>query len=198
MMRGLMAIALVSAAILLPGDSWGDDPPAPKQDPGTLFRRIDTNRDGKISRDEFRNFTTTAQRFKDRPEQARGLFERLDANRDGSLSLDEMRTLGVEVSYEPDLEASELPGRLAGINVLVVRGTEVSKAAFEAGSALNLVIRAGAAPIDAARGLCVPQLLLHSCPRSPWPRCAGLRSSRSSQSSAPCCCRRRRCTRRCG
>ena len=68
----------------------------------------------------------------------------LVADRLSESSLDEMRTLGVEVSYEPDLEASELPGRLAGINVLVVRGTEVSKAAFEAGSALNLVIRAGA------------------------------------------------------
>lgn len=55
-----------------------------------------------------------------------------------------MRTLGVEVSYEPELDASELPARLAGVNVLVVRGTEVSKAAFDAGSALNLVIRAGA------------------------------------------------------
>ena len=55
-----------------------------------------------------------------------------------------MRTLGVEVSYEPELEAAELPARLPGINVLVVRGTEVNKAAFDAGSALNLVIRAGA------------------------------------------------------
>lgn len=55
-----------------------------------------------------------------------------------------MRTLGVEVNYEPELEASDLPNRLSGVNVLIVRGTEVSKAAFDAGSALNLVIRAGA------------------------------------------------------
>jgi D-3-phosphoglycerate dehydrogenase len=68
----------------------------------------------------------------------------LVADRLSESSLDEMRTLGVEVSYEPELEAAELPGRLAGINVLVVRGTEVNKAAFDAGSALNLVIRAGA------------------------------------------------------
>ncbi len=68
----------------------------------------------------------------------------LIADRLSESSLDEMRTLGVEVSYEPDLDASELPSRLAGINVLVVRGTEVNKAAFDAGSALNLVIRAGA------------------------------------------------------
>jgi D-3-phosphoglycerate dehydrogenase / 2-oxoglutarate reductase len=68
----------------------------------------------------------------------------LVADRLSQSSLDEMRTLGVEVSYEPDLEAAELPARLPGINVLVVRGTEVNKAAFDAGSALNLVIRAGA------------------------------------------------------
>jgi D-3-phosphoglycerate dehydrogenase len=68
----------------------------------------------------------------------------LVADRLSESSLDEMRTLGVDVSYEPDLLASQLPERLADINVLVVRGTEVSKAAFDAGSALNLVIRAGA------------------------------------------------------
>src|SRR6185369_6283610 len=68
----------------------------------------------------------------------------LIADRLSESSLDEMRTLGVEVSYEPELEAASLPARLPGINVLVVRGTEVSKAAFDAGSALNLVIRAGA------------------------------------------------------
>jgi D-3-phosphoglycerate dehydrogenase len=68
----------------------------------------------------------------------------LVADRLSQSSLDEMRTLGVEVSYEPELEAAELPARLPGINVLVVRGTEVNKAAFDAGSALNLVIRAGA------------------------------------------------------
>jgi D-3-phosphoglycerate dehydrogenase / 2-oxoglutarate reductase len=68
----------------------------------------------------------------------------LVADRLSESSLDEMRTLGVEVSYEPELEAAELPDRLPGINVLVVRGTEVNKTAFDAGSALNLVIRAGA------------------------------------------------------
>jgi D-3-phosphoglycerate dehydrogenase len=68
----------------------------------------------------------------------------LVADRLSENSLDEMRTLGVEVSYEPELSAADLPGRLAGVNVLVVRGTQVSKEAFDAGSALNLVIRAGA------------------------------------------------------
>jgi D-3-phosphoglycerate dehydrogenase len=68
----------------------------------------------------------------------------LVADRLSESSLDEMRTLGVEVSYEPELEGEELRRRLPGINVLVVRGTEVDKAAFDAGGALNLVVRAGA------------------------------------------------------
>ncbi|HYJ09916.1 MAG TPA: phosphoglycerate dehydrogenase [Polyangiaceae bacterium] len=68
----------------------------------------------------------------------------LVADRLSESSLDEMRTLGVEVSYEPELQGEELRRRLPDINVLVVRGTEVDKAAFDAGGALNLVIRAGA------------------------------------------------------
>ena len=68
----------------------------------------------------------------------------LVADRLSEPSLDEMRSLGVELSYEPDLSPAELPNRLDGVNVLVVRGTEVTKAAVDAGKALNLIIRAGA------------------------------------------------------
>jgi D-3-phosphoglycerate dehydrogenase len=68
----------------------------------------------------------------------------LVADRLNADSLDEMRALGVEVNYEPDLRAEKLPESLDGINVLVVRGTEVSQAAVRAGKALNLIIRAGA------------------------------------------------------
>lgn len=59
-------------------------------------------------------------------------------------SLDEMRALGVEVLYEPELRAEALPDALEGVNVLIVRGTEVNGAALEAGKSLNLIIRAGA------------------------------------------------------
>jgi D-3-phosphoglycerate dehydrogenase len=59
-------------------------------------------------------------------------------------SLDEMRTLGVAVDYQPDIPPEDLPAALHGVNVLVVRGTEVSKRALEAGESLNLIIRAGA------------------------------------------------------
>src|SRR6187551_2544591 len=68
----------------------------------------------------------------------------LAADRLSESSLDEMRTLGVEVIYDPDLDGEELVNVLDGVNVLIVRGTVVNKAAIDAGSALNLVIRAGA------------------------------------------------------
>jgi D-3-phosphoglycerate dehydrogenase / 2-oxoglutarate reductase len=59
-------------------------------------------------------------------------------------ALDEIRTLGVEVIYRPDLAPHELPAALEEVNVLIVRGTEVTAEAMKAGKALNLIIRAGA------------------------------------------------------
>ena len=59
-------------------------------------------------------------------------------------ALDEMRGLGIEVLYDPTVEAGDLGAHLEGVNVLIVRGTEVTKAALADGKSLNLVIRAGA------------------------------------------------------
>ena len=75
--------------------------------------------------------------------------------------LGELTTLGLQVSYRPGLGASELPAALPGVHVLVVRSTEVSARAIEAGDALTLIVRAGAGvnTIDraaaAARGIFV-------------------------------------------
>src|SRR5438105_7003991 len=92
MMRLAVALALVTLVIAIPADGWSDDPP-PKLEPAALFRRIDANNDGKISREEFRTFIANAPRFKDNPDLARGLFDRLDTNRDGFLSPDEFRKI---------------------------------------------------------------------------------------------------------
>ena len=59
-------------------------------------------------------------------------------------SLDEMRTLGAEVVYRPELRPADLGTALEDVNVLVVRGTQVTAEAIRAGKALNLIIRAGA------------------------------------------------------
>ena len=50
---------------------------------------------------------------------------------------------GAEVISNPALTADDLPNNIAGIDVLVVRSTKVTKAVFEAADKLGLVIRAG-------------------------------------------------------
>src|SRR5262249_46544089 len=49
-----------------------------------------------------------------------------------------------EVDYQPELDAQSLVAAVAGASILVVRSTEVRVEVFERGSALSLVIRAGA------------------------------------------------------
>jgi D-3-phosphoglycerate dehydrogenase len=59
--------------------------------------------------------------------------------------IDGLKAAGCEVVYQPDLKDDALTEavRKSGADVLVVRGTAVSRAALEAGS-LSLVVRAGA------------------------------------------------------
>jgi D-3-phosphoglycerate dehydrogenase len=58
--------------------------------------------------------------------------------------LAQIEALGLTVVHRPELKAGELPGAMAGVGVLVVRGKQVSAEVFERADALSLVIRAGA------------------------------------------------------
>ena len=76
-------------------------------------------------------------------------------------ALDRLADLGHDVDVDPDLSADDLPGRVAGYDVLVVRSTKVVAETIQAGDRLGLVVRAGAGTntIDtaeaAARGVSV-------------------------------------------
>jgi len=59
-------------------------------------------------------------------------------------SLEELKILGLEIVSKPELTKETLPGALDGVGILVVRSTEVSAKAIEAGKQLNLIVRAGA------------------------------------------------------
>jgi D-3-phosphoglycerate dehydrogenase len=67
----------------------------------------------------------------------------LVAGRLPAASLEEMQALGVEVAYQPSLTSDELAHALQGVNVLVIRGLEVTADAIASSNALNLIIRAG-------------------------------------------------------
>jgi D-3-phosphoglycerate dehydrogenase / 2-oxoglutarate reductase len=56
----------------------------------------------------------------------------------------ELESRGHRCSVEPALTTADLPGRIAGVDGLVVRSTKVDRAVFEAADKLGLVIRAGA------------------------------------------------------
>ncbi len=59
-------------------------------------------------------------------------------------TIEDLEARGHECVVEPDLSADDLPSRIAGFDVLVVRSTKVKRAVFEAADRLTLVIRAGA------------------------------------------------------
>jgi len=57
---------------------------------------------------------------------------------------DKIKSLVDKVLYEPKLKENELPDRIAGINILIVRSTIVNAACIEKSDKLSLIIRAGA------------------------------------------------------
>jgi D-3-phosphoglycerate dehydrogenase len=56
----------------------------------------------------------------------------------------QIAALGLTVEHRPELTPGDLPGAMAGVTALVVRGKQVTAAVFEQADALSLVIRAGA------------------------------------------------------
>ena len=56
----------------------------------------------------------------------------------------QLKERGHEVDVIPDLSADDLPGRIEGYDVLVVRSTKVNADVFDAADRLSLVVRAGA------------------------------------------------------
>ncbi|HVY45952.1 MAG TPA: NAD(P)-dependent oxidoreductase [Minicystis sp.] len=85
----------------------------------------------------------------------------LIADKMETAALEELRVLGVEIVSRPELTKETLPGALDGVGILVVRSTEVTARAIEAGKQLNLIVRAGAGvnnvdvPAASARGIYV-------------------------------------------
>jgi len=60
-----------------------------------VFKRADTNGDGKISRAEYDAFVKRLPRFTNNPELAKELFDRLDVDKDGWITEMEFQKLSL-------------------------------------------------------------------------------------------------------
>jgi hypothetical protein len=93
----LVGILLLAPAVLLAGRLVADDngkKAKSKAELDRMFRLADTNKDGKLSRAEFRRLVRNAPKLKDNPQAVDRLFTRLDSDGDGFLSPAEFRQLG--------------------------------------------------------------------------------------------------------
>jgi hypothetical protein len=101
-MPGLFAVLGVLLAAQAGADEAkkGKGKGQPAQTPEAIFKRLDTNGDGKLSRQEFRKLGPLIARrakgeLKDKPQRTaklvERLFNRLDINKDGYLSLEEFK-----------------------------------------------------------------------------------------------------------
>lgn len=101
--RYLLLIALVLTGVSLAQDK-------PNTDPEKAFKFGDKNKDGKLSREEFRQLLRNGPRFKDNPKIIDLLFDRLDADGDGSLTLAEFKNIvGTPRKKEPMEPVVEKP-----------------------------------------------------------------------------------------
>jgi Ca2+-binding EF-hand superfamily protein len=81
----------LSAGLLLAssGDAADGNKKKGKRDPQAILKRLDSNNDGKLSKEEFSKIGKG-----DNATRADKRFGKLDANSDGSLSADELKKIG--------------------------------------------------------------------------------------------------------
>ena len=87
-----------------------DDAPKEDKGKGKVFEKMDTNKDGKISKEEFEKFfgTITKNKLRGKSGQlTKRLFSLLDTNKDGFLSKEEFAKFGQNVGKLAKKKKSE-------------------------------------------------------------------------------------------
>lgn len=112
--RAVVLLAAAIAAVPLLAQEPKKDPP--KFDPVELFKKADTNGDGKLKKDEFTKLTSAFPKAKADPEMPAKWLAHYDADKDGSISLNEFRTFVTPAAKrgEPKKDAPKLdpaPGK---------------------------------------------------------------------------------------
>jgi Ca2+-binding EF-hand superfamily protein len=125
-----LTVLLLLTAACLPAQASADDKklPSPREPrPDALFKRLDADGDGKLSREELARFF---DRLHQGGELARELvaaqFEKLDANKDGGIDKEELRKLPA-VLLPDRFKPEELLKRFAGANGIEIDVEEIRK-----------------------------------------------------------------------
>jgi Ca2+-binding EF-hand superfamily protein len=87
------ALAILACSVV---SASAADKAAKKRDPEQVFKRLDTNSDGKVSKEEFSRLADRLAKKLDADkakETATRLFEKLDADKDGSISAEEAKKI---------------------------------------------------------------------------------------------------------
>jgi Ca2+-binding EF-hand superfamily protein len=102
MLRVLSVLGAAGLLALTPADALAGPKGAKGKGQGqgleALFKKLDTNHDGKLSKDEFARITELRKgkgegAVKVKEKVVDTLFSKLDANNDGSLTLDELKKI---------------------------------------------------------------------------------------------------------
>jgi Ca2+-binding EF-hand superfamily protein len=118
MMRTILTLGLSGVLVVAAGAATLDDD-VPKAAPGkgllkmapkAIFKKMDANGDGKVTKDEFMEFMTKSgpQKLRDRPRLLEAAFGRADTDGDGTLSFEEFKAL-VERIRERAAKAKPAP-----------------------------------------------------------------------------------------
>jgi hypothetical protein len=99
MLRLILTLGLFGGLVMA-GAATADDTPVEKKVPpgmngGMLFKKVDANGDGKVSKDEFKDFllTVAGDKLKGRERLLNRIFQQADTDGDGYLSPDEFKAL---------------------------------------------------------------------------------------------------------
>jgi hypothetical protein len=84
---------------------------AQQPDPAVAFKRGDTNKDDKLSADEFTALVSKSPKLKDRPDAVKALFQKLDADGDGFLSRNEYMKIREFAGQPNDKKQPDAPAK---------------------------------------------------------------------------------------